>query len=251
MRSALLGALFAVGAASAQAQLRLEPASARFWTASAVLISAGLMLDEQMRDLALRNQSPALDDAARVVDPFGRASYLVPALAGAYVIPRIMGAHHVSDAALRVGLGYAVADGIESILKPVVGRHRPDPRREPLELRPFSTEEQWHSFPSAHTVHAFSIAAGVADEARCPWVTAFAFGTAALVGTQRVYTSAHWTSDVLASAVLAISATTTTTRWLRRHGLDGFLAPASDEGHSPPAWSLRVGAGRIEVHGRM
>jgi hypothetical protein len=111
----------------------------------------------------------------------------------------------------------------------VVGRHRPDPYREPLEFRPFSSEEQWHSFPSAHTVHAFSIATGVADEVRNPWVSAIAFGTAAVVGTQRVYTSAHWTSDVTASAVLAISATTTTTRWLRRHGLDGLLPPTGEE----------------------
>jgi len=212
----LFGALAVVDATSAAAQLRLEPASRSFWTASTLLVSTALVIDEQMRDLMLRQRTSTLDNAALMVDPLGRARYLVPALVGAYVIPRVVGAHAVADAALRVGIGYAVADGIESILKPVVGRHRPDPLRDPFDLRFLSSGEQWHSFPSAHTVHAFSIAAGVADEVGNPWVSAIAFGTAGVVGAQRVYTSAHWTSDVVASAVLAISATTTTTRWLRR-----------------------------------
>jgi len=213
---ALVGALVSARPATASAQVRLEPRSHRFWVASAALISTALVIDHASREVVLRNQSPGLDDAARWVDPFGRAQYLVPVLIGAYVIPRVAGAHNFAKAALRVGLGYAVADGIESILKPVVGRRRPIAGGDPFAFRPFTNDELWHSFPSAHTVHSFAIATGVADEARRPWVSALAFGMATIVATQRVYTQAHWPSDVVASSVLAISASTTTTRWLRR-----------------------------------
>ena len=213
---ALVGALVLAPPSSGSAQLRLEPQSDRFWVASAALVSAALVLDHASQEVALDNQSPGLDNAARWVDPLGRAQYLVPVLISAYVIPRIAGAHNFANAALRVGLGYAVADGIESVLKPVIGRRRPIAGGDPFAFRPFSNDELWHSLPSAHTVHAFAIATGVADEAQRPWLSALAFGVATIVGTQRVYTRAHWPSDVVASSVLAISASTTTTRWLRR-----------------------------------
>lgn len=230
---------------AAAQQLRLEPTSGRFWVASAALVATAIALDEPARDAAARNQSHVLDQLARNVDPLGRARYLVPALVGGYLVPRLAGAHRLADAALRVGLGYAVADGIESVLKPAIGRHRPDDERGALRFRPFSNDDAWHSLPSAHTVHAFAIAAGIADEAHRPWVTALAFGTASIVGLQRVYTRAHWASDVAASSVLAVAASGTTRSWLRRRG--DSAAPVESPDATRPAWSVRIAPGRVEV----
>lgn len=232
---------------AAAQEVRLEPASRRYWVASAVLIATAIALDQPARDAAARNRSHALDQLARNVDPLGRARYLVPALVGGYLVPRLAGAHRLADAALRVGLGYAVADGIESVLKPAIGRHRPDDERGTLRFRPFSNDDAWHSLPSAHTVHAFAIAAGIADEAHRPWVTVVAFGTASIVGLQRVYTRAHWASDVAASSVLAVAASGTTRSWLRRRG-DG-TAPAASHDAARPAWSVRIASGRVLVSG--
>ena len=230
---ALVGALVSARAGVASAQLRLEPQSHRFWVTSAALVSTALLIDHASREVVLDNQSPGLDNAARWIDPAGRAQYLVPVLIGAYVIPRVAGAHRFASAALRVGLGYAVADGIESVLKPLVGRRRPIAGGDPFAFQPFTNDELWHSFPSAHTVHAFAIATGVADEARRPWVSVLAFSMAAIVGTQRVYTSAHWPSDVVASSVLAISASTTTIRCLRRRN-DKASVPSARVRRSAP-----------------
>ncbi len=210
---------------AAAAQITVVPSSASFWVGSAATIAAGLLVDVRARDIAQANHTPALDHLAGALDPFGRAGYLVPALAADYLVPLVVRRHRWADAALRVGLGYAVSDGLESVLKPLVGRHRPAATGGALRFHPLSSTDAWFSFPSAHTVHAFSIAAAVSDEARNPWVAGASYGVATLVAAQRVYRQAHWTSDVVASAVLAIATSRTTVHWLAAHGLGRVLPP--------------------------
>lgn len=172
--------------------------------------------DARLSAFARTHQSSRLDRAADALDPFGRAGILVPALAASVVVPRLAGRRKLSDAALRVALTYAAADGVESILKPLVGRHRPADAGGPWRFHPLGTTAEWHSFPSAHTVHAFALATALGREARTPWVTVPAYGIAALVGAQRVYTGEHWASDVVGSAALAIALGRATERALGR-----------------------------------
>jgi len=191
--------------------------------ALAILLSAAG--DAHVRDWMLEHHTPVLDRIADVVDPLGQAGHLVPALVVSVVAPRLVGNRALSNSALRVALGYAAADGVESILKPVIGRHRPDDRGGAWRFSPFRNDAEWHSTPSAHTVHVFSIATGLALESRSPWVAVPAYGVATLVGLNRVYRTQHWLSDVTASTALAIVTASATDRALRRRGLPRVLPP--------------------------
>jgi membrane-associated phospholipid phosphatase len=215
MLAALL-ALSLLAAVPARAQLAIEPRDARFWVGGATLLVAGMALDERLHDAAAAHQSRALNHVADAVDPLGRARYLLPALAAAVVGPRVAGRRALSDAALRVAAGYVAADGLESVVKPLVGRHRPDTTGDAWRFRPLGRGGAWGSFPSAHTTHAFAIAAGVSREAHRPWVSALCYATATAVGAQRVYLRAHWASDVAGGALLAVAASRTTAGWLER-----------------------------------
>jgi membrane-associated phospholipid phosphatase len=201
---------------TAHAQLRLEPSDRRFWLGTAVLVAGAAVVDERLSAYALAHHTPQLDRLADALDPLGRAKYLVPAMAGTYVATRLAGSRHWSQVALHVGLAYAASDIVESVLKPTVGRHRPDSTGDAWRFQPFSSGDEWHSFPSAHTVHATSIAAAVAEEVHVGWASALGYGVASLVGAQRVYTAAHWPSDVVASGALAITMSQTTLQWV--HG---------------------------------
>jgi membrane-associated phospholipid phosphatase len=229
---------------SSPAQLAIAPSDSRFWIAGIAATAGALLVDEPLREVAARNQTPSLDRIADDVDPFGRARYLVPALVAGAVVPRLVGATGVSSAVVRIGLGYAVADGIESVLKSAVGRHRPDSTGQPFRFRPAHLGDPWTSFPSAHATHAMALATGIALEAHRPWATALAFGVAGTVALQRVYTQAHWASDVVGSTVLAIGASATTVEWLARGGLRGCCRSDDSRG---TAMRLRLGAGAVAV----
>ncbi|HEX8850506.1 MAG TPA: phosphatase PAP2 family protein [Gemmatimonadaceae bacterium] len=217
-----LGLTVALAAAFAHgAPLRAqdgEPSRARFWIASATIVAASAALDPTMRRAAAAHQRDAASDLAPGLDPIGRARYILPTLAVAIVAPRIAGKRELSNAAIRVAAGYLAADAVESTLKPLVGRHRPRDGGSAWRFHPCARTEEWHSFPSAHTTHAFALATGLAIESGNRWVAAAGYGTAGLVALQRIYTGAHWTSDVTTSAALAIATSGATVRWLRRRG---------------------------------
>jgi undecaprenyl-diphosphatase len=224
----------ASGQIAAQADSSLQRADApsgdRFthgWWVVAGAAAASALADQRISAFTSAHQQPGLDAVARVIDPFGRARFIVPALAVSVVVPRVAGKRAVSDAMLRVALAYAAADGAESILKPLVGRHRPQDGNGPWRFHPASRKEEWHSFPSAHTVHSFALATGLAFESGDRRVAIPSYGIATLVGLQRVYTGAHWTSDAVGSAALAVGVASATIRLLRRRGLGAVLQPTS------------------------
>jgi membrane-associated phospholipid phosphatase len=101
-----------------------------------------------------------------------------------------------------------------NLMKWMVGRTRPfriesQPGKAlPFSLRPFRDgwegliEQQNLTFPSGHTMVAFATAAGLAILwPRWRW---FFYIAAALVAAQRVVENAHWLSDTVGAAGLAI-----------------------------------------------
>jgi membrane-associated phospholipid phosphatase len=109
--------------------------------------------------------------------------------------------------AVRIGGGLLAAGVVNGALKYGLGRERPSMTDQPFELRPFNRENAWQSFPSGHATVAFSLATGIAAEARRPWVSVAAYTGAGLVAWSRVYDDKHWTSDVVGGALLGVGVT--------------------------------------------
>jgi membrane-associated phospholipid phosphatase len=218
--------LFVLGAllpASAFAQFRLEPRDGKFWLTGAAALTAAVALDARLASLSQQIETPGLDRFARKVGVLGQARLIVPSLALGIIVPRITGDRSMSNAGIRVAAGYFAADALTSLLKPIIGRHRPDTLGRPGDpgrFRPLrGTSTIWRSMPSGHTTHAFALATALSIETNKPWVTASAYSVASLVGVQRIYTRAHWGSDVAAGAVLSMAVSATVVRWLERsHG---------------------------------
>jgi membrane-associated phospholipid phosphatase len=108
------------------------------------------------------------------------------------------------------GLAEAMATSslLVSILKPAVGRHRPD------WIADVTARSDDKSFPSGHTTSAFVIAtygalylhSRVFDGNTSPWAAAAAYSGiflgASLVGGERIYHARHHLSDVVAGAAI-------------------------------------------------
>jgi membrane-associated phospholipid phosphatase len=186
------------------------------WEASTALLATSFVFDERLRSVALAHRTRTLDQIAGGADIIGTAGHIVPGLVATYVVSRYLGDRSFASATLRVGMSYAAADAIEALLKPAIGRRRPYAGREPLTFRPFSSSDDFHSFPSAHVVHIASLTSAIAIEADRPWVTALAAVAMTYVGMQRVYRDEHWSSDVVASGMLGVSVARATMSWLHR-----------------------------------
>lgn len=144
----------------------------------------------------------------------GTGRNLIAGLALTYVGARLAGRRSVADGVLRVAAGYAVANAIAGVAKPLVGRHRPDSTNDAWRFAPMTTSGSRHSLPSSHAVHAFSLAAGTMVVSSRPWMSAPLFAAAGVVAWSRVYDDQHWASDVTASAVIGVASAATTIRWL-------------------------------------
>ncbi len=87
------------------------------------------------------------------------------------------------------------------------------------------------SFPSSHTMNTISVAlVAVFSFGRRAW---WAFALAGLVGYTRIYTGAHWPSDVVTSIFLGLGATMlwlAIAEWLWRKGA-GHLLPRIHSAH--------------------
>jgi membrane-associated phospholipid phosphatase len=92
------------------------------------------------------------------------------------------------------------------VLKTIAGRERPFYTDHQGRFHLFNRLEEgsaFHSFPSGHTITAFSMATVIAKEYRDKkWVGVTSYGLASLVGMSRIGLDKHWASDVFIGSVL-------------------------------------------------
>lgn len=91
---------------------------------------------------------------------------------------------------------------IGTSVKYAAGRVRPNTATSTFEFKPFSGNQ---SFPSGHASQAFAVATAIAENYPGWWAQALCYGGAGLVGYARIEQNAHYTSDVVAGALLGWS----------------------------------------------
>ena len=104
---------------------------------------------------------------------------------------------------MLTGTAVLLAGTVSTVTKVVVGRARPYVDLGHGKFKPFSLLDHYHSFPSGHTIAAFSVATVFANRYRKHrWVPYVAYGLAGWVGFTRVSLQSHFVSDVFAGAAL-------------------------------------------------
>ena len=139
-------------------------------------------------------------------DPFGKMYYTIP----------LMGAFYIYGAAAKKNKPKAVAmDFVQAslysavvvtLMKHIAHRQRPyqtDPLNAHLWDGPVTDNWGHTSFPSGHTIMAFTFAAVVGTHyKKTIWVPVLVYSLAAAEGYSRMRTDKHWASDVLVGAAL-------------------------------------------------
>ncbi|HEX5003717.1 MAG TPA: phosphatase PAP2 family protein [Gemmatimonadales bacterium] len=200
------------GAAAASAQAPPPPPPHQIQWYEPVIAAAGVsvffLVDNPVRNYMLDNQTETKENLASSLQFMGEPAVWagVPAvMIGSGLVFRKPG---LARSGLRAVTSAAMAGGVTYVLKWVFGRERPnEPGSEPLDFEPFAgaftTSDA--SFPSGHTSSAFGFAASLAGDVRPLWAKIGLYTLATGTAWSRVYDNKHWTSDVVAGAIVGIT----------------------------------------------
>jgi membrane-associated phospholipid phosphatase len=189
---------------------RLRPASAiaLLGLSAAMVTMVWRFIDAPVTAWAERIQSDNLEDVIRITNRLGGGAN--PGLLVLFFLIAGVVYQH------RRWTGYAVAMTFSGIVaglsvqavKYLAGRTRPE-----LWLGPFHhARVSATSFPSGHTVGAFALLGVLLWTSPSKPMRLVAFLVAAAVGLSRVLAFRHWTSDVLASAIIGLTVAYLVTR---------------------------------------
>lgn len=165
-------------------------------------IGGAFTIDDETRRIVQNNRTDFTQSVADFVTPFGgrRAEYISIAM--------LVTGFGVHDTRLRDtgrdALEATILAGriATPILKELAGRSRPYEDEGSLAFDPFSGNQ---SFPSGHATGAFAVASVVAAHYDGWKIPTLAWTLASSVAVARVHDDVHWTSDVLAGAIIGTS----------------------------------------------
>jgi len=174
----------------------------RFGVASSAVGLSMAVLDKPAENLVQRNRNHATDLFAKRVEPFGR-HYPSAVIIGWYGAGLIFKDSTAKTAALDAASATTIASLVVTpLLKEVFGRRRPWENQGPHHFEPFSGAE---SFPSGHSMRAFTLASVMASHYRRTWVKITCYTLAGLVAWSRMEYDVHYLSDVMGGAAIGTS----------------------------------------------
>jgi len=145
-------------------------------------------------------QSDAIEDVIRIFNRLGGG--MNPVMLVAFFL--VAGVAYVERRWISYAIAMAfagLAAGLAAqIVKHLVGRARPELWLGAMHYAPGSST----SFPSGHTVGAFALCGVLIFASPSHTLRVIAFLIAASIGLSRIFAFRHWTSDVVASAVIGL-----------------------------------------------
>lgn len=134
---------------------------------------------------------------------------------------------------------------IQTFSKTVVGRARPGVGEGPASFEPFSSKGGYHSFPSGHTILSFTTAYAIGKQFKNPFIKAGIYSFGMISPVSRLWSGAHWLSDVGLSMAISI---------LVVDAIDNYLNRERDYGTSDPnrdriSWNFNIGKGGVGIIG--
>jgi membrane-associated phospholipid phosphatase len=181
-----------------------------------MLVPAAFIIDFPVHSFLTTNAHGALQDA---LFGFGRwygVGWATLAIAlGAYGIGSALRNVQIRRVGLLTVESFLFSGIITTLLKAVLGRHRPYTGDDVLTFSLFTTSTgAFLSLPSGHATVVFALSATLAEIMPYPLWKFFWYLLAIIGGVSRIYHNQHWLSDVVLAGTIGISVSI----WLvRRH----------------------------------
>lgn len=179
----------------------------RFFTrAGFTIVGTALLMtvDEPVREFWQNQDNPFLDRLERVGYHYGKPYSAFTFTGVTYLSGAVTKNEWLKETGLTLGIGLFTSGMLQTGLKTFVGRSRPIEQGGAFAYNMFSDSPGYHSFPSGHVAVATSISYIIARRSKSLSVKIVFYGLAGITAFSRMYTDAHWISDVAFGSVLAI-----------------------------------------------
>ncbi len=133
---------------------------------------------------------------------------------------------------------------LQQVLKTVVGRARPLSGQSKDTFDPFNPDRNYHSFPSGHTMVAFTNGYALGKQFKNPWIKGGIYTIALIPGLSRLWENEHWFSDVALGVAISIFTVESIDRYLDRKYQQKYL-----QKDKKISWNVQFGIGRIGLIG--
>jgi membrane-associated phospholipid phosphatase len=175
---------------------RMKGNAAKWWLVIGAATAALVATDQHT--IKTFENAPTQVRWGNNISRLGAVYTVIPVVAGFYSAGALIGDAKARETGV---LGAeALLDGliVQEVLKPVAGRNRPNAPQE---------KQEWFdgggSFPSGHSIEAWSLASVVAHQySDKKWVPFVAYGLASVVGTARFAAQQHYASDIVAGGAM-------------------------------------------------
>ncbi len=191
--------------------------------AAGVMLATGVssVLDDEAYDVALRNRTTGHNRVEGVFEAYSNG------LSGILLSGVFYGAGVAFESEWLHGTGLIMASALtisaitQTTFKLLVGRARPYTGLGSHTFRPFSFNSDFVSFPSGHTIVAFTISTVLAERIDNVYASLGLYTAAVMSGLSRIYSGNHWLSDVVFGAGLAFSVARSVASWYDQEMRDG------------------------------
>ncbi|MGC1239968.1 MAG: phosphatase PAP2 family protein [Chryseosolibacter sp.] len=191
------------------------------WTTTAIVLgstAAISLLDEPVNRFWEGKQDPFLDVANEAGYWYGTPYSGMILTGGFYVTGLIFKNEWARETGLVLGTAFTTSTLIVSVFKPLVGRTRPGNGVDIYEFHPFTSQGRFHAFPSGHAIISCTLSLVLAKRINNTSLKIFFYTLAASTAFCRLYTNAHWLSDVaLGGAIGWFTASNTNRHLLGNH----------------------------------
>ncbi|SEK21440.1 phosphatase PAP2 family protein [Parapedobacter koreensis] len=154
------------------------------------------LVDKPVRNFWMDQDSKLLDGIERVGFHYGKPYAAFYGMGGFYLAGLVIKSDWARETAIALGAAYLTSGAVQSFMKTAFGRARPATNVGPWAFKPWSPDAGYHSFPSGHIQIAMVSAVVLAERVKQPWLKGVFYSTAGLTLVSRMYSDAHWVSDL-------------------------------------------------------
>lgn len=172
---------------------------------SAILAGTAVLTlaDQPIRSFWINKRSDFLDGVNEVGYHYGKPYSAIISSGAFYLTGVLLKNDWSKETGLTLGAGFLTSSLLEATLKPLVGRARPVNGEGNYDITFFNKEPGFHSFPSGHASTAFTISFIMARRVKSVPLKILFYSLAASTVVCRLYSDAHWTSDIAFGSTIA------------------------------------------------